>query len=177
MARVAELLLVGGELDVVGLDRTALHEDLAEQPTLRRGLRRQGGLGRLLLQPREGGDEVVVARCPLGAGLLDGGQQAADGIGQREQGARDRRAPGQGGVAQEAEQVLPRVGHALQLRETEEAAGALDGVDPAEDAGQEDGVARVALQRQQIGIQRVDDLVALDEELLDDVSRLIHHAL
>jgi hypothetical protein len=69
------------------------------------------------------------------------------------------------------------VGDLLQAVERQEAAGPLDGVDRAENA--REALARVGLllEGDQVGVQLVEVLVRLDQELLDDVVQTVHVAL
>jgi len=69
--------------------------------------------------------------------------------------------------------VLTHVGERLEPREREEPAGALDGVDGAEDRGDERTRRRVLLERHEVAVEVVEVLVALDEELLADVVQAL----
>ena len=80
-------------------------------------------------------------------------------------------------VAELDQQVLAGVGHPLEVVERQEAARALDGVDRAEDAAEQLARAGCALEGDEVAVQLVQVLVALHEELLDDVVHALHSAL
>jgi hypothetical protein len=69
------------------------------------------------------------------------------------------------------------VGDLLQAVERQEAAGPLDRVDRAEDARQPLAGVGLLLEGDQVGVQLVEVLMTLDEELLDDVVQTVHGAL
>jgi hypothetical protein len=106
--------------------------------------------------------------------LLDQGQQVTHGVHHREQHVGGARRHRHLAVAQPGEEVLADVGDRLQLAEGKEAARALDRVDRAEDAAQQLSRAGLALERDQVAVELVQVLVALHEELLDDLVDLIH---
>ena len=63
------------------------------------------------------------------------------------------------------------MGEALEPAEGQETAGSLDGVDRAEDAAQYVARAGLALERDKVLIKLIEVLVALDQELTDDLLR------
>ena len=68
-------------------------------------------------------------------------------------------------VAEFAHQGLAGMGQRFQPRQAEEAAGALDGVDQAEDVIQNLRVARVLLEPHQLIVDRIQALAGLGQEL------------
>jgi hypothetical protein len=106
--------------------------------------------------------------------VLDRLEQRADGVDHGQQ-----RAGGVGGhhhlaVAQAREEVLPHVRQRLEPVEGEEAAGALDGVDGPEDAGEQLAGVRRALELHEVPVELVEVLVALHEELRHDLGVVVH---
>src|SRR5262249_43276043 len=81
-------------------------------------------------------DEAGEVGVAVSFGGFDGGEHRADGVDCGEQGAGDGRVEDERSIAQAAEQVLGGVGDGLQFLESEEAGGALDGVEGAENAGE-----------------------------------------
>src|SRR5690606_33240354 len=80
-------------------------------------------------------------------------------------------------VAQLGEEVLAGVGQALEPGERQEAARALDRVDDPEDAREQLTGPRRALERHEVRVELIEVLVALDQELPDDLVHAIHNAL
>ncbi len=115
------------------------------------------------------GDQLLVRALRLGAGSAQSGDDLLDAV-QRGQHQADHRGGGrQLAVPHPAEHVLPGMGHALQTRQAEEAAGALDGVHQAEDQGERSLVAGIALQLDQSEIQLGQRLVRLGQEFGQEV--------
>ena len=98
----------------------------------------------------------------------------ADGVDHLQQHARARRGQRQLAVPQPGEHVLADVGDLLEPVEGQEAAGALDRVDRPEDARQPLAGVGVLLEGDQVGVELVEVLVTLDQELLDDVVQTVH---
>ena len=123
---------------------------------------------------------VIAATTPptstgaLAAAGLDRGEQRADGVDHLQQHAGAGRGQLELAVPQPGQHVLPDVGDLLEPVEGEEAAGALDRVDRPEDAGQPLAGVRVLLQGDQVRVQLVEVLVALHQELFDDVVQTVH---
>jgi hypothetical protein len=118
-------------------------------------------------------DDVVHDHLPLGAVDLDGGEELAHHVHHPQQDVGGGGRHGHVTVTQARQQVLPHVGHRLEPVEGQEARGALDRVDGAEDAREQLGVARRLLEVDEVAVELVEVLVALHEELLDDlVQRL-----
>jgi hypothetical protein len=138
-----------------------------------RGGGRAGALGRdrheRCGQPRQ---QLAVVAAALGAVALDVGQQAAHEAHHVQQRAGHLGVGRQRPVAQGGQQVLRDVRDRLDARVPQEAAGALEGVDRAEDAADQLGV-RLLLEREQVTDHLVQDLVALDDELLDDLAKIV----
>ena len=130
-----------------------------------------GRRGRLLAV-QDGGDPGDAAGdldVALGAVELDGGEHGPHDVDHLQQHVGGGRGHRHLAVPQAREQVLTDVGDRLELAERQEAAGALDGVDRAEDAGEELALTRALLQVDQVAVELVEVLVALHEELLDDL--------
>jgi ubiquinone biosynthesis protein UbiJ len=62
------------------------------------------------------------------------------------------------------------VGETTELREAEEAAGSLDGMDRSENARQTVRIPRIRLQGNKITIELVEILGRLDEKLADELA-------
>ena len=127
-------------------------------------------------EPLERRDQVQEVFVAVVAGSLDVAQHLAQGITGGEQGARDRGIHLEGAVAEAAEQRFRRVCDALQSGEAEEPAGALDRVHHAEDAREGVLGMGIAFEGEQVAIQAVERLVALNQELLDDLVHVVAHA-
>ena len=128
-------------------------------------------------EPLERGHEVQEVLVAVVAGSLDVVQHLAQGISGGEQGARDRGIDLEGAVAEAAEQRFRRVCDALQPGEAEEPAGAFDRVHHAEDAREGVLGMGIAFEGEQVAIQAVERLVALNQELLDDLVHVVVHAV
>lgn len=126
------------------------------------------------MQPGQGFDQFAVLALPLAAGLFDVGQHLPHGVDHRQLAAGDFGRERQLAFAELAQQVLADVRHRLQIRESEEARRAFDRVNRAKDAGQTFFVVRIFFEVHQISIELVEVLVALDEELLDDLIHIAH---
>ena len=98
----------------------------------------------------------------------------ADRVDHLQEHARAGRGQLQLAVAEPGQHVLADVGDLLQAVERQEAAGALDRVDRPEDARQPLARVRLLLQGDEVRVQLVEVLVALDQELLDDVVQTVH---
>ena len=140
-----------------------------------------GRLGRLLhagrLQLGEPRDELVVVGVALAAGRLDAAEQAAHRVDHVEQRAGDLGGEEQLAVAQPGQQVLADVRDGLEPPVRQEAAGALDGVDGAEDAPEQVAAVRRLLEGDEVLVELVEVLVALDQELLDDLVHVVQRVL
>jgi len=109
----------------------------------------------------------AVIEVSLGSGGLDGGQDLAQRVHQREQPVDNPAGDRRFAVAQPREQGFAGVCEALQTGKFQEAAGALHGVDRAEDSGDEGAVVELFLQRDEVSVELEEILVALDEEVAD----------
>ena len=109
-------------------------------------------------------DQIFVGAFGLGLGGLEACQDFLDAIDrgqdQRHGFGLDRHA-----VAEFAHQRLAGMGQRFQPRQPQEAAGALDGVDQAEDVIQNLRVARVLLEPHQLIVDRIQALIGLRQEL------------
>ena len=148
-----------------GGDRGLGHRDLGGLGLDRRCCRS----GRGLEAARERGLDVGGVQVALDAGLLDLAEEGADDVDHLQQDGRDLGREVELSVAQLRQDVLADVRDSLEPVEGEEAAGALDGVDRAEDRGEEGARARVLLELDQCAVELVEVLVALDQELLGDL--------
>ena len=79
---------------------------------------------------------------------------------------RDRHA-----VAELAHQAFGGMRERGEPRQPEEAAGALDGVNEAEDVGEDFGVVRLLLETHELDVDRVETLVGLGQEF---AQQLVH---
>ena len=127
-------------------------------------------------EPLERGHQVQEVFLAVVARSLDVAQHLAQGISRGEQGARDRGIDLEGAVAEATEQRFRGVCDALQPGEAEEPAGAFDRVHHAEDAREGVFGMGIAFEGEQVAIQAVERLVALNQELLDDLVHVVAHA-
>ena len=134
-----------------------------------------GGIGRAAVRACPGGQRrqarhevgmVVVAFVAVG---LDAAEDRPHRVGERQQRVRDVGVDAKVAVAQVREQVLARVRDRLEAYEAEKPACSLDRVERAKRAGDRRAVRRIALEREQIAIQLVETLEALDKELGNDL--------
>ena len=109
-------------------------------------------------------DQILVGAFGLGFGRFQARQNFLDAVDggqdQRHRLGGDRHA-----VAEFAHQRLAGMGQRFQPRQSEEAAGALDGVHQAEDVIQNLGVVRVLLEPHQLIVDRVQALAGLGQKL------------
>ena len=123
-----------------------------------------------LRQPRLQGLEP---RLAFGAGRFDGREDRLDGVhrfeDQRHQVRRQRPFP----VPKLVQQRLGDVGDLLEDAEVEEAARPLDGVNRAEDAVEQPQIVGPLLQVHHLLFEARQVLVALDQEVLDDVAEIV----
>ena len=116
-------------------------------------------------------DQVFVGALGLGLGRLEAGEDLLDAIDggqdQRHGFGLDRHA-----VAEFAHQRLAGMGQRFEPRQSQEAAGALDGVHQAEDVIQNLRVARVLLEPHQLIVDRVQALVGLRQELPQQIIHM-----
>jgi hypothetical protein len=121
-------------------------------------------------------DGLAHVAAGVHACLLDGGQHGPHGVDHEQQHVGGGGVQGAVAVAQAGQEVLPDVGDLLQVVEAEEAARALDGVDGAEHAGQQvTGLGR-PFELHEVPVHLVEVLVALHEELLDDLVHAVRRA-
>ncbi len=84
---------------------------------------------------------------------------------------------GERAVAKVAEQGLRGVGDPFEFLEAEEPAGALDRVHHTEDAREGLLGGGVLFQREEIAVEAIERLVALDQEFLDDLVHVAAHVV
>jgi hypothetical protein len=122
-----------------------------------------------LQQPRQSLDQLLIIALSFVANGFHAGQHLPGGIHQLQQRSSNVRAQPEFAVAQLAEQIFSHVRHGLELGKAEKSAGALDGVNGAEDARQRVAVSRIFLQMDQLAIQQIEILAAFDQKLANDV--------
>ena len=120
------------------------------------------------------GDHAVDLDAGLATCRLDPTEQVTDGVDHAQQHVCRVLVHEAASVTQLDEEALPDVRDPLEVAEGEEPAGPLDGVDRAEDAREQLTRPRGALQRDQVLVQLVQVLVALDQELPNDVVNVVH---
>ena len=108
-------------------------------------------------------DQIGVGALRLALVLLELGENVLDAI-DGEQDQRDRFAGHRHAVAEFAHQGFGGVRQRLEARQAEEAAGALDGVDEAEDVAENLGVVGLLLETHELDVDHVEALVGLDQE-------------
>ena len=118
-------------------------------------------------------DQVFVGALGLGLGGFEAGQDFLDAV-DRGQDQRHGLGVDRHAVAEFAHQRLAGMGERFQPRQAEEAAGALDGVDQAEDVIQNLRVVRVLLEPHQLIVDRIQALAGLGQEL---PQKIIHMSM
>jgi hypothetical protein len=114
------------------------------------------------------GHELVVSGVVFGACLSDHREDLSHGVDHRKERVGDLCGHRKLAVAKFREQVLADVGDRLKRGESEETGCALDRVDAAEDTRQRVGVVGL-LERNERLLELIEVLVALDDELADDL--------
>ena len=109
-------------------------------------------------------DQVLVGAFRFGFGRFQPGQNFLDAV-DRRQDQRDRLGRHRHAVAEFAHQGLAGMGERFQPRQPQEAAGALDGVDQAEDVIEDLRVARILLEPHQLVVDRIQALAGLGQKL------------
>src|SRR5438128_721743 len=77
-------------------------------------------------------------------------------------------------VAELAQQTFANVGNRFELAETQESARSFDRVNRAKDTAENWLRVRVWLELDQVKIELIEILVALNEKLSDDILKIIH---
>ncbi len=116
----------------------------------------------------------MIVVVPLVARLLDPVEDRPDGVDEPEQDAGHLVVEVDLVVAQLPEEVFAAVRDRPELREPEESARPLDGVDGAEDARQPAGIARIGLEGDQVAVELIEILRRFDEELTDEFFVFAH---
>ena len=117
-------------------------------------------------------DQILVVAFGLGFVLLEPVEHFLEPVDGRED-QRDGFAGDRHAVAEFAHQRFGGVRQRFQPRQPEEAAGALDGVDEAENIVEDLGVVRLLLEADELDVDRVEALVRLGQELAQQV---VHRA-
>ena len=130
------------------------------------GCRRRGDTGRF-----QTGDQGRILTRRLLAGGVKGVDQTADHVHGFEDGGDGGGADRQRAVAKTAQHLFRRMGDALQPQQADKAAGALDGVHQAEDAGQGLGIVRIAFETHEFAIQGLEALACFRDEV---AQNLVH---
>ena len=130
--------------------------------------RRRGGRRDALDHALQIGNQIVVGAVGLALLALERFQNLLDAVdgGENE---RDGFAGRRHAVAKFAHQRLGGVRQRFQPRQPEEAAGALDGVDEAENVIENLGVVRILLETHEFDVDHVETLVGLGHEFPQQV--------
>jgi hypothetical protein len=139
------------------------------------GRRRPARRRRRRAQPGELVHELVVLVVAVGPGRGDPVEHRAKRVARAEQGLGDVGRHRSRAVPHPGQQALGGVRDALEMPEPEEAARPLDRVHRAEDRCEHLPGARIPLQREEVAVQPVEALQALDQELRDDLVHLVRH--
>jgi hypothetical protein len=115
-------------------------------------------------------DEILVVTGLLGLIALEPIEQHLDPVDGRKN-ERDGIAGDRCAVAKISHQGFGRVGERFEPRQTEEAAGPLDGVNQAKDIVENLGVVRLVLEPNELDIHDVDAFVRLGQEV---PQQLVH---
>ena len=121
-----------------------------------------------LFEARDQGAVCLLAFSFRGGGL-DGLEDAAKDIHEREQAADDVRIGGELAVAQQAQEVLSGMGERFEAAEAEEAGRSLDGVYGAEDFRQQFCVAGPCFEVGEAPLHAVQALPAFENEFASEV--------
>ena len=127
-----------------------------------------------LLQPGQPRNQPTVVAFALAARGFYARQHLADRVHHGQQSARDFSTQLKLAIAQPPQQAFADMRHGSQLVERQKTRRAFNGVNRAENAGQNLAVVGILLQRNQIPVQTVEVLRALHQKLFDDVVRIIH---
>ena len=115
---------------------------------------------------------IVVA---VGAAHLDLSQDQPQDVASSQEHAGGLRRDRQGPVSDTRQEALRRMGDPFELEETQEPAGALDRVHGAEDAREHLMGSGVSFECEEVAVQPVEALVALEQELRNDFVHLARH--
>ena len=126
-----------------------------------------GGVGRHAVELR---DQVAIVARLLGLVALELVEQQLDAVDGR-QDQRDGLAGDRQAVAEIAHQRFGGVGERFQPRQPEEAAGAFDGVDEAEDVIENLGVVRILLETNQLHVDDIEAFARLGQKF---PQQLVH---
>jgi hypothetical protein len=113
--------------------------------------------------------EIVVSARRLGGRGLDRAQDLAHPVDHGQERLGDRRREHQRAIAQPGQHALAGVGQPFQPAEPEEPRGPLDRVDGPEHRGQALAVARGALEGDEVAVEPIEPLEALDQKLANDL--------
>ncbi len=116
-------------------------------------------------------DQVLVGALRLGLGGFEPCENFLDAV-DRGENQRHRLGLDRHAVAEFTHQRLAGMGQRFQPRQSEEAAGTLDGVHQAEDVIQDLRVARVLLEPHQLIVDRVQALAGLRQEFPQKIIHL-----
>ena len=114
---------------------------------------------------RELRDDRAVVLVAFGAVRFDRLEDPSNAVDHREKRRRDLGIVEHLSVAEATEQRLADVGQLFELAESEEARRPFDRVDAAEDRAEEDAVGRILLESDEVAIELVQVLAALEQEL------------
>ncbi len=127
------------------------------------------------------GDEVrhqlVSLNAEVALGFGDHVEAVADSVDCGQERVRQLHVQQHRSVPEHGEQVLALVGHVLQVAETKESAGALDGVHGPEDRAELVAVFGVGLKRDKRRVEPVERFCALHQELLNYLVFVVAHGL
>ena len=118
-------------------------------------------------------DQVFVGAFGLGLGGFETGEDFLDAV-DRGQDQRHRAGRHRHAVAEFAHQGLAGMGQRFEPGQSQEAAGALDGVNQPEDVIQNLGIGGVLLEPHQLIIDRIQAFVGLGEEL---PQKIVHQRM
>src|SRR5262249_45940868 len=127
-----------------------------------------------LLKLHESLDQLLIVAVSVAVCCLDASQHGANRIDESEEYGGNFQVEKQLAVAQFAEQVLADMSDGFQLSESQKSAGTLDRVDRTEDAGQPLSILRRLLQHDKIPVELIQVFVALNQEFLDHIIKIVH---
>ena len=141
-------------------------------------IRRRGGgpsPGRLcaVSQDRQALNQLPVVPGRLASRALDGIEQKANAVQTGKDQGHGLAVGHQATIAEPAQHALAGMGQGFQPWQVKKAAGALDGVEHAENSIDQRRIVRRLLETDDIGVQERETLESLGQELLDEVVHAV----
>ena len=120
---------------------------------------------------------MLIVTLPLGTRLLDACQHLPDRVDHRQQGGGQFGIQTELAIPQAGEEALACVRDCRKFGETKKSRRSLDGVNGAENAGENFLIRRMFFELDQVTVKPVEILVTFDQKFLHDVIAVIHRGL